>query len=137
MRPRSAVRLALGLALLLCGCARKSSESSVTTTQMDTTGAAARVQSEDEMRRHLAATRAHIDSLRQEVSALGSSADAAVTARLARLEADRDTVEARLARVQQLTKEEWGHVESGVATMLDSLDLRVDTLRAQMHRRSR
>ena len=133
MKPESAVRLALGLALV-CGCSQKTSESSVTTTQSDTAGVAARSQTEREIHDHLAATRAHIDSLRAETARVGSNVDAAVSSRLAQVEAERDTAEARLGRLQQATREEWGNLQSGVATMLDSLDVGVDSLRAQMHR---
>jgi hypothetical protein len=135
MKPESAVRLALGLALL-CGCSQKSSESSVTTTQPDTAGAAGRAQTEAQIHEHLAATRAHIDSLRAETARVGSNVDAAVSSRLAQVEAQRDTAESRLARLQQATQEEWRNLEAGVATMLDSLDVGVDSLRAQLHRRS-
>lgn len=136
MKPESAVRLALGFTLLCCGCAQKQSESSVTTTQSDTAGTAARAQSEQAIHEHLAATRAHIDSLRAETARVGSHVDAAVASKLAQVEAERDTAEARLARLQQATQEEWINLQSGVATLLDSLDVGVDSLRAKMHRRS-
>jgi hypothetical protein len=136
MRPTFAVCLALGLALL-CGCAQKSGESSVTTTETDTTGTAARTQSEADIRQHLAATRAHIDSLREETARVGSKVDAAVATQLAQVEAERDTAVQQLARLQQATREEWTHLESGLGTMLDSLDARVDTLRVRIHRRIR
>ena len=136
MRLTFAVRLALGLALV-CGCSQKGSESSVTTTQSDTTGAAARMESENEFQQHLATTRAHIDSLREEVTRASSKVNAAVAERLSQVEAERDTAAQRLARLQQATREEWSDLRSGVATMLDSLDTRVDTLRAQLHRHPR
>ena len=62
--------------------------------------------------------------------------DAAVASKLAQVEAERDTAEARLARLKQSTQEEWINLQSGVATLLDSLDVGVDSLRAKMHRRS-
>jgi len=135
MKPESAVRLALGLALL-CGCAQKTSESSVTATQSDTAGTTARAQTEREIHDHLAATRAEIDSLRAATARVGSHVDAAVSSRLAQVEAERDTAEARLTRLKQATQEEWANLQSGVATMLDSLDVGIDSLRTQLHRRS-
>ena len=95
------------------------------------------MQTEQEIHEHLAATRAHIDSLRAETARVGAHVDAAVAARLAQVEAERDTAEARLARLEQATQEEWVNLQSGLATMLDSLDVGVDSLRARMHRRSR
>jgi uncharacterized protein with NAD-binding domain and iron-sulfur cluster len=134
MRPTFAVCLALGLALL-CGCSRRSSESSVTTAETDTTGTAIRTQSEADIRQHLAATRAHIDSLREEAAHVGSKVDAAVATQLAQVEAERDTAAQQLARLQQATREEWKNLQSGLATMLDTLDARVDTLRVRVNRR--
>lgn len=134
MRPTYAVRLALGLALV-CGCSQKGSESSVTTTQEDTTGTAARMQSESDFNQHLAATRAHIDSLRDEVTRASSKVDAAVTTGLVQVEAQRDTAAQRLDRLKEASREEWSNLQTGVGSMLDSLDARVDTLRMRMHRR--
>jgi hypothetical protein len=134
MRPTNAVRLALGL-VLLCGCSQRASESSVSTTQPDTVGAAARMQSEGDFDQHLAATRAHIDSLKDEVTRASSKVDAAVTSGLVQVEAQRDTAAQRLDRLKQASRSEWDNLQTGMGTFLDSLDARVDTLRMRMHRR--
>ena len=93
------------------------------------------MRSEGYFQQHMAATRAHIDSLRDEVTRTSSKVDEALATRLAQVEAQRDTAADRLARLQQATQQEWSNLQTGVGTMLDSLDARVDTLRMQMHRR--
>jgi hypothetical protein len=130
MRPARTLSLALGFALL-CGCAQRTTETSVSS---DTTRTAMRTQSESEIQLHLATTRAHLDSLRLEASRVGSNLDAALEARLQQVEAERDSAEARLARLQQATEGEWTDMKLGLATMLDSLDTKVDRLREDMRR---
>ena len=87
------------------------------------------MQSESDLNAHLAATRAHIDSLRDEAARVGTNVDAALAARLSQVETERDTVQARLVRLQQATRQEWNGLQSGLTTMLDTLDTRVEDLR--------
>jgi predicted negative regulator of RcsB-dependent stress response len=72
-----------------------------------------------------------------EAARVGSNLDAALAARLAQVVAERDTAEQRLARLQQATQEEWSDLQAGLATTLDSLDVRIDRLRMDLHRRVR
>jgi hypothetical protein len=132
MRSARHLCLALGFALL-CGCAQKTNESSVSSS--DTTRTALRAQSESEITLHLAQTRAHIDSLREEASRVGAKMDAALAAKLAQVETERDSAQQQLDRLRSATETEWNDLQYGLTTALDSLDAKIDRLRAGMPRR--
>ena len=117
--------------MLLSGCSPLDNH----TTSMDSDSAAvARLRRESQVTMRLEETQTRLDSLRDEVGRAGSTVGAALTGRLAMLEAERDSAQQRLAELQKAGQQEWQEMQPRIATMLDSLDVRIDRLRRDLRR---
>lgn len=123
--------LALAL-MLLWGCSQNGGS---TSTESDTTEVSRRHEIENQVTEHLIATRARLDSLRSEAAVLGEKLDAKMTAQIAAVEMEKDSAQVRLEQLQQAGEEKWEDMRAGFAVMLDSLDVKIDRLRENLHRR--
>jgi len=121
---RFLVCLAAGLTVVGCTVRTHTAK-----TEEDSTQVAVRFATESELAQHLDATRAHLDSLKSEASALGSRVDHATQQKIAQLEVEKDSAQVRFERLQQAGKEKWDDVKAGFSVILDSLDTKIDRAR--------
>ena len=100
----------------------------------DTTDVAERHAREQEIALRLEATRARLDSLKADAAQLGAKADAALTEKIAALQVEKDSAEVKFERLKQEGRETWQDMKNGFAVMLDSLDVKIDRARQNLHR---
>jgi len=117
--------------ILVAGCSQNGGSSS----SAPDSAASRRVEIENQVTEHLFATKARLDSLRDEAAVLGAKLDTKMAGQIAAIEVERDSAQVQLARLQQASKEKWEDARMGFAVMLDSLDTRIDRLRQDLHRR--
>jgi hypothetical protein len=102
----------------------------------DSTEVAERRAREQEIAMRLEATRARLDSLKADAAQLGAKADAALTEKIAALQVEKDSAEVKFDRLKQEGRETWDQMKDGFAVMLDSLDVKIDHARHNLHRPS-
>jgi len=122
---------AVGL-MLVAGCSQNGGSSS---SVPDSSQVSRRAEIEGQVTERLFATKARLDSLRNEAAVLGAKLDTHVAGQIAAIEVEKDSAQVELARLQQASKEKWEDARLGFAVMLDSLDTRIDRLRQDLHRR--
>jgi hypothetical protein len=121
-----------GLLLIAAGCSTSPRTASVPADSTDVE----RGTREREMGARLNAARARLDSLKTEATQVGSKVDDAVTQKIAELEIEKDSAQVNFDRLKDTGREKWEDVRTGFAVMLDSLDVKIDRARANLHRRS-
>ena len=133
-RQRAALSAAMGMALALAtlwGCS--ATKTAKNDEVADSTKVAERQQLENEVTARMQATQARLDSLREDASHFGTKLNATLAARVAEAEAERDSAEKRIEALKQASADEWSEMRTRVAVMLDSLDVRIDRLRRDLH----
>jgi hypothetical protein len=128
--PRIACLVAL---VTIAGCAR--STTSTSSGSADTASAYdQRVIFQWSATERLMAIRTRLDSLRMEIPQLGKSTSGPMRARLAALDAARDSVAHGIEALESAGDGEWRATRLKVADVLDSLEVRIGRLRDDLRK---
>lgn len=123
---RAIPTLILLAALPLAGCASRSDESSVSTTE--------RAEYETSSARRLAAARAGLDSLTVEAKDRADTTRARVASQLLELEVKRQEAGRELEALRASSVRRWREMKNEMADMLANLEAGMDSLRVRLER---
>ncbi len=122
----------LGAVLIACcSCSRSSGGGSA---NADSTQSAERATLENQVAARFDSTRARLDSLRSDAVAAGDKLDAAMKSKIDALVAQKDSAGVQFEKLQRTEQGKWNDVRAGVATLLDSLDVRIGRARHDLRR---